>query len=138
MKVTIKDVAKEANVAVSTVSRVLSNSGKISEKTKEKVWAAVKKLNYVPNDMARSYYWRRGKWEIDINEVDIQSVACRKLYRSRWGKKKHCSHFIMRQGNRIQPSTTLLAPPTGTMMAVIILLTRMTTMTITTGSRNLS
>ncbi|MDY4734879.1 LacI family DNA-binding transcriptional regulator, partial [Terrisporobacter sp.] len=45
MKVTIKDVAKEANVAVSTVSRVLSNSGKISEKTKEKVWAAVKKLN---------------------------------------------------------------------------------------------
>ena len=47
MKVTIKDVAKEANVAVSTVSRVLSNSGKISEKTKEKVWAAVKKLNYV-------------------------------------------------------------------------------------------
>ena len=35
MKVTIKDVAKEANVATSTVSRVLSNSPKISEKTKE-------------------------------------------------------------------------------------------------------
>ena len=61
MKVTIKDVAKEANVAVSTVSRVLSNSGKISEKTKEKVWAAVKKLNYVPNDMARSFATKRTK-----------------------------------------------------------------------------
>lgn len=54
MKVTIKDVAKEANVAVSTVSRVLSDSSKISEKTKTKVWNAVKKLNYVPNEMARS------------------------------------------------------------------------------------
>ena len=47
MKVTIKDVAKEANVATSTVSRVLSNSPKISEKTKEK-------LNYKPNAIARS------------------------------------------------------------------------------------
>ena len=48
MKITIKDVAKEANVATSTVSRVLSNSPKISEKTKEKVHEAIKKLNYKP------------------------------------------------------------------------------------------
>ena len=44
MKVTIKDVAKEANVATSTVSRVLSNSPKISEESKEKVHEAIKKL----------------------------------------------------------------------------------------------
>lgn len=54
MKVTIKDVAKEANVATSTVSRVLSDNPKISEKTKEKVHAAIKKLNYKPNAIARS------------------------------------------------------------------------------------
>ncbi|MDZ4975781.1 LacI family DNA-binding transcriptional regulator, partial [Clostridium perfringens] len=53
MKVTIKDVAKEANVATSTVSRVLSNSDKISDKTKEKVNEAIKKLNYTPNIIAR-------------------------------------------------------------------------------------
>lgn len=53
MKVTIKDVAKEANVATSTVSRVLSGSNKISESTKKKVLDAVNKLNYVPNEMAR-------------------------------------------------------------------------------------
>lgn len=53
MKVTIKDVAREANVATSTVSRVLSNSHKISDKTKEKVKEAIKKLNYTPNIIAR-------------------------------------------------------------------------------------
>lgn len=37
MKVTIKEVAKEANVSTSTVSRVISDSPQISEKTKEKV-----------------------------------------------------------------------------------------------------
>ncbi|MCR1952951.1 MULTISPECIES: LacI family DNA-binding transcriptional regulator [unclassified Clostridium] len=53
MKVTIKDVAREANVATSTVSRVLSNSHKISDKTKEKVNEAIRKLNYTPNIIAR-------------------------------------------------------------------------------------
>lgn len=54
MKVTIKDVAREANVAPSTVSRVLSNSPKISEETKIKVNKAIEKLNYKPNAIARS------------------------------------------------------------------------------------
>ena len=53
MKITIKDVAREANVATSTVSRVLANSDKISDKTKERVNAAIKKLNYTPNIIAR-------------------------------------------------------------------------------------
>ena len=54
MKITIKDVAKEAKVSTSTVSRVLSNSDKISSETKEIVFAAIKKLNYRPNAIARS------------------------------------------------------------------------------------
>ncbi len=54
MKVTIKDVAKEANVATSTVSRVLSNSPRISEQTKERVNDAIRKLNYKPNMIDRS------------------------------------------------------------------------------------
>lgn len=53
MKVTIKDVAREANVATSTVSRVLSNSGRISEKTKKRVNEVIKRLNYKPNELAR-------------------------------------------------------------------------------------
>ncbi|TCT22446.1 LacI family transcriptional regulator [Melghiribacillus thermohalophilus] len=54
MGVTIKDVAKRANVAPSTVSRVLANSPRISEDTKKKVRKAMKELGYHPNVNARS------------------------------------------------------------------------------------
>lgn len=53
---TIKDVAREAGLAVGTVSRVLNNRGYISESTREKVREAIKKLDYQPNEMARSLH----------------------------------------------------------------------------------
>lgn len=51
---TLKDVARETGLTVTTVSRVLNNRGYISEETREKVYAAMKKLNYRPNEVARS------------------------------------------------------------------------------------
>ncbi|UOE95379.1 LacI family DNA-binding transcriptional regulator [Alkalihalobacillus sp. LMS39] len=54
MAITIKDVAKRANVAPSTVSRVIANSSRISEKTKERVREAMQELGYHPNFNARS------------------------------------------------------------------------------------
>ncbi|AWK50526.1 LacI family transcriptional regulator [Clostridium beijerinckii] len=54
MKVTIKEVAKEAKVSTSTVSRVISDSPQISEKTKEQVREVINKLKYKPNAIARS------------------------------------------------------------------------------------
>lgn len=54
MAVTIKDVAKLANVATSTVSRVVSNNPVISQKTKERVREAMEQLGYHPNLNARS------------------------------------------------------------------------------------
>jgi LacI family transcriptional regulator len=50
---TVLDVAKRAGVAPITVSRVINNSGYISQATRERVEQAVKELGYVPNTLAR-------------------------------------------------------------------------------------
>ncbi len=51
--VTIKDVAKESGVAISTVSNVLNNVDVVSEETRKRVLDAVDKLKYVPNMNAK-------------------------------------------------------------------------------------
>lgn len=50
----IRDVARLAGVAPITVSRVVNNSGYFSEETRQRVLAAIRELNYVPNHLARS------------------------------------------------------------------------------------
>lgn len=55
MAATIKDVARLAGVSHSTVSRVLNDKGAISEETKQRIYAAMEELKYVPNDFARSF-----------------------------------------------------------------------------------
>ncbi|CAH1216304.1 Catabolite control protein A [Paenibacillus plantiphilus] len=52
--VTIKDIAKVANVSTATVSYVLNGRGNISEETKKKVMDIVRELNYKPNSIAKS------------------------------------------------------------------------------------
>lgn len=54
MKKTIYDVASEAGVAISTVSRVLNESSEVSETTREKVQAAIEKLQFRPQRTART------------------------------------------------------------------------------------
>ncbi len=51
---TIKDVAKEAGVSIATVSRVVNSLGNVNSKTSKKVDAAILKLNYKRNLIARS------------------------------------------------------------------------------------
>ncbi len=56
---TLKDVAKLANVDISTVSRALNNTSYVHPDTKERIMAAVKKLSYKPNILAKGL--RKGK-----------------------------------------------------------------------------
>ncbi|MDQ0200275.1 LacI family DNA-binding transcriptional regulator [Neobacillus ginsengisoli] len=52
MKPTIYDVAKEANVSIATVSKIINNTGRISEKTKKKVFDIMQELDYHPSSVA--------------------------------------------------------------------------------------
>ncbi|CAM3871830.1 LacI family DNA-binding transcriptional regulator [Mesobacillus thioparans] len=52
---TIKDVAKLAGVGLGTASRVINQSGYVSEATKKKVEDAIAELGYVPNETARAF-----------------------------------------------------------------------------------
>lgn len=53
-RVTLSDIAKEAGVSAMAVSRVLSNKGGISQKTRERVMEIAKQMNYRPNTIAQS------------------------------------------------------------------------------------
>lgn len=61
MATSIKDVAREANVSIATVSRVLNNVDVVNEDTKKRVLEAIKKLNYRPNIIARSLKTQKTK-----------------------------------------------------------------------------
>lgn len=50
---TIYDIAKEAGVSASTVSRVVNNKPGVNENTRKKVQQLLEKYNYIPNEAAR-------------------------------------------------------------------------------------
>ncbi|HNW58961.1 MAG TPA: LacI family DNA-binding transcriptional regulator [bacterium] len=58
MNVTIREVAREAGVAVSTVSLVLNRKGRVSRETERKVLEAIEKLHYHPQRSARGLVTR--------------------------------------------------------------------------------
>lgn len=53
---TIRDVAEQAGVSVSTVSRALNDSGRISARTRERINQVIEDLHYVPDSRARSMH----------------------------------------------------------------------------------
>lgn len=60
-RLTIKDIAKEFNVSISTVSKALNNSYEISTNTKERIQKFAKENNYKPNFNALSLKNRQTK-----------------------------------------------------------------------------
>lgn len=52
--INIKDIAKLSGVSVTTVSRIINNTGEVKESTFQKVTEVIKEYNYVPNNSARN------------------------------------------------------------------------------------
>ncbi|WP_324025164.1 LacI family DNA-binding transcriptional regulator [Maribacter sp. BPC-D8] len=60
-KITLKDIARELDVSISTVSKALKNSKEISKDTKDRIKAFAKFYNYRPNNIALSLKNKRTK-----------------------------------------------------------------------------
>jgi LacI family transcriptional regulator len=61
MSIKIKDLAKQLNLSVATISKALNDSHEISPETKQRVFDLAKKLNYTPNPYASSLRNRSSK-----------------------------------------------------------------------------
>ena len=58
---TIKDVAREAGVSISTVSRVINDSKPVTNEVKQRVLDVIKETGYVPNPLARSLVTKKSQ-----------------------------------------------------------------------------
>lgn len=54
MYLNLKSIAKELNISVSTVSRVVNSKDNVNEETRKRVLELLEKYNYIPNQIARS------------------------------------------------------------------------------------
>lgn len=59
--VTIVEIAKESGVSTATVSRVLSGSGPVSQKTRARVEEVIRKYDYSPNSLAQGLILRQSR-----------------------------------------------------------------------------
>ena len=73
--VSIRDVAKHAGVAISTVSKVLNHYPNVSEETKEKVNTAIRELNFVPNTIAAALSSKQSGRVALIMSLNTQTQA---------------------------------------------------------------
>ncbi|MBO8163431.1 MAG: LacI family DNA-binding transcriptional regulator [Brevibacillus sp.] len=77
---TIKDVAKRANVSIATVSRVINNKPWASEEAKQRVWRAIKELGYEPNALARGLVSGRSN-TIGVLIPDVSNLFFAEVFR---------------------------------------------------------
>lgn len=117
MAIKLTDVAQLAGVSPTTVSRVINNYGSLSQKTIDKVHAAMKELNYQPNSLARSLQGKNTrlvglifptvanpfygelveKIERKLFEMDYRTILCDSAH----NKEKERSYLNMLAANKV-------------------------------------
>ena len=71
---TLKEIAQEANVSISTVSRVINGKGKeaASQAVRDRIWDIVYQNNYTPNEAAKNLRMKQHK---EYEEI-LGSIEC--------------------------------------------------------------
>lgn len=92
--VSIRDVADQAGVAISTVSKVLNNYPNVSEQTKQKVSKAIEELGFVPNTVASALSSKQGGrvailMNLNTNTQAIDEIGMQYIY----GALNQCKEF---------------------------------------------
>ena len=99
MGVTIKDIAKHVGVSIMTVSRVVNNSGYVSEDTRRLVETAINEMGYKPNLMARSLINNKSEF-ISVIVPDIANPFFAELIKGTEGiARKYGYNIILSDTN---------------------------------------
>lgn len=126
MKTTIYDVAKAAGVSITTVSRVINKTGRISDKTRQKVMNVMKEMAYTPNvhaaaltgkrtnmialvvpDISNPFYGELAKSiEERADELGFQMMICSTDY----NPKKETTYFSVLKQKKVDGIIFATAP----------------------------
>lgn len=101
-KVTIDDVARLAGVSKSTVSFVLNNRPSISASTRDRVREVIRKLNYQPNQIARSLSSRQTR-SIGLVVKQIDNPYFTKIMRGVFEYFSGCGYTVLLGSSELQP-----------------------------------
>ncbi|MEM7277735.1 MAG: LacI family DNA-binding transcriptional regulator [Pseudomonadota bacterium] len=156
---TIEDVASIAGVSIKTVSRVVNREPNVRASTREKVEAAIAKLEYRPNPSARDLASRRARLIVlvydDPSAYEIPSAgyiikmqegalrACRQegfelLIHPCDFRQKGIRDTLQTQLQQVRPSGIVLAAPLSNMPKIVdaVKATETPYVRLSTGSRN--
>ena len=101
-KVTIKDVAKKANVSKATVSYVLNGIDKVSEETKQRVMAVVNELGYIPNTAAKRLATNEEKGKSELSVKDLENFPFYKQFLASFMKEKAVGNLSNQELKQLQ------------------------------------
>lgn len=102
MSVTIKDVAKETGLAISTISKYM-NGGNVRPDNREKIEKAVQKLGYSPNNFARGLRSAR-TYTVGVLIQSMEGAYCAKLvgYLEKYLQEIGCGLILCCHGNSFE------------------------------------
>ena len=110
MKITIKDIAKEANVSVTTVSLVLNHKPcRVAQETRDNIMAIAKKHHYRVNQSARSLVTKESKL-LGLIIPDIENIFFSSLSKNieEYCRKKGYALMIMNTNDKASDDLMLL------------------------------